>query len=75
MHLFLDTDRDLMTLWPIFGFPFDSLTQTVDSGKLRPFRLGARADRVDAAAAANEFWLARRRADLGARRADASQSI
>lgn len=35
MHLYLDTDRELMTLWPIYGFPFDRLTQTVDQGKLR----------------------------------------
>ncbi len=35
VHLYLDTDGDLMTLWPTFGFPFDSLAQTVDTGKLQ----------------------------------------
>ncbi len=33
MHLYLDTDRELMTIWPIYGFPFDRFTQTVDTGK------------------------------------------
>ncbi len=35
MHLYLDTDRELMTIWPIYGFPFDRFTQTVDTGKFR----------------------------------------
>jgi hypothetical protein len=34
-HLYLDIDRELMTLWPIYGFPVDSLGQTVDHGKLQ----------------------------------------
>ena len=33
MHLYLDTDRQMMTIWPIYGFPFDKFAQTVDTGK------------------------------------------
>ena len=33
MHLYLDTDREQMTMWPIYGFPFDSLTQSIDTGR------------------------------------------
>jgi len=35
IHLYLDTNRDLMRLWPIYGFPFDQLTQTVDTSRFR----------------------------------------
>ncbi len=35
MHLYLDADRELMTVWPIYGFPLDRLTQTVDQNQLR----------------------------------------
>lgn len=35
MHLYLDTDRHLMRIWPITGFPFDRFSQAVDTGKLR----------------------------------------
>jgi hypothetical protein len=35
MHMYLDTDRELMTIWPIYGFPFDRFTQSVDTGKFR----------------------------------------
>jgi hypothetical protein len=35
MHMYLDTDRELMRIWPIYGFPFDRFTQTVDTGKFR----------------------------------------
>jgi hypothetical protein len=35
MHLYLDTDREVMRIWPIYGFPFDQFTQTVDTGRFR----------------------------------------
>lgn len=35
MHMYLDTDRELMRMLPIVGFPFDRFTQTVDTGKFR----------------------------------------
>src|SRR6202035_4341735 len=35
MHMYLDTSRELVRLWPIVGFPFDRFTQTVDAGRFR----------------------------------------
>ena len=35
MHLYLDTGREIMTIWPIYGFPLDQITQSIDHGKLR----------------------------------------
>lgn len=35
MHLYLDTDRKQMTVTPIWGFPFDPITQSVDQGRLQ----------------------------------------
>jgi hypothetical protein len=34
MQMYLDTDRNIMTLRPIFEFPFDTTTQAVDQGRL-----------------------------------------
>lgn len=35
MQLYLDTNREVMRIWPIYGFPFDMVRQTVDQGKLQ----------------------------------------
>jgi hypothetical protein len=35
IHMYLDTDPQLMRIWPIVGFPFDWFTQTVDAPRLR----------------------------------------
>jgi hypothetical protein len=35
IHMYLDTNPQLMQVWPIVGFPFDWLTQTVDASKFR----------------------------------------
>ena len=34
MHMYLDTDRSTKTLWPIYGFPLDPTTQSVDQAAL-----------------------------------------
>jgi hypothetical protein len=35
MHLYLDTDRKVLTMWPIYGFPLDRLGRSVDTGRFR----------------------------------------
>ncbi|SPE36931.1 hypothetical protein SBA3_2530003 [Candidatus Sulfopaludibacter sp. SbA3] len=35
MHLYLDTNGDAMTVWPIYPFPLDIATQSVDQGKFK----------------------------------------
>jgi hypothetical protein len=35
MQMYLDTNANQMTVWPIYGFPFESATQTVDVGQLK----------------------------------------
>ncbi len=35
MQMYLDTNANQMTVWPIYGFPFESTTQTVDVGQLK----------------------------------------
>ncbi len=35
MQLYLDTNPDTMTVWPIYAFPFEFATQTVDQGALK----------------------------------------
>ena len=35
MQMYLDTDAKQMTVWPIYAFPFEATTQTVDVGQLK----------------------------------------
>lgn len=35
MHMFLDTNNEVMTVWPIFGFPYASSSESVDQGQLK----------------------------------------
>jgi hypothetical protein len=35
MQMYLDINPDRMTVWPIYGFPFEVATQTVDQGALK----------------------------------------
>ena len=35
MHMYLDTNGDVMTVWPIYAFPFATATQAVDLGQLK----------------------------------------
>ncbi len=35
MHMYLDTNPGEMTVWPIYEFPYDTATQSVDQGKLK----------------------------------------
>ena len=35
IHMYLDTNPQLMRTWPIVGFPFDRFTQTVDPTRFR----------------------------------------
>ncbi len=35
MQMYLDTNSSNMTVWPIYAFPYESATQTVDTGALK----------------------------------------
>jgi hypothetical protein len=35
MQMYLDTNANQMTAWPIYAFPFEATTQTVDVGQLK----------------------------------------
>jgi hypothetical protein len=35
MQLYLDTNPDVMTVWPIYAFPYATATQSVDQGQLK----------------------------------------
>jgi hypothetical protein len=35
MQMYLDTNRDEMTVWPIYEFPYDATSQAVDTGQFK----------------------------------------
>jgi hypothetical protein len=35
MHMYLDTNGEVMTVWPIFAFPYATSSETVDFGQLK----------------------------------------